>query len=261
MAENKVLLILVDGMRPDALTECGDPDIVGFFKKGIYSFAAHTIFPPVTLPAHMSLFHSVPSERHGVTTNQYIENNHPINGLIEVLANHGKKTGFFYCWEQLRNSCTPGKHLSYSWFMSWNAYKWMDIDFRATKACKEYIAEFEPDFAFLYLGETDEYGHNYGWMSPEYLACVKRASECIQDISSFLPDNYSVIVTADHGGHGRNHGEDIPEDLTIPMCFRGKLFDTGTERSDLSILDIAPTVTGILGIDADPDWEGKNVLQ
>jgi len=260
VTQNKVLLVLVDGMRPDSIAACGNPAYQKYFEEGAHSYGAQTTFPPVTLPAHMSLFHSVPSERHGVTTNHYIENNHPINGLIEVIANAGKKSGFFYCWEQLRNLCTPGKHLSYSWFMSWNAYKWMDIDRRATKACKEYIAEFQPDFAFLYLGETDEYGHNYGWMGPEYLNCVKTAEDCILDIASFLPPEYSVIVTADHGGHDRNHGENIPEDMTIPITCHGPMFEKGSILENASIIDIAPTITEILGIPADPDWEGKSLI-
>ena len=31
---NKVLLILVDGMRPDSIPLCGDPSFEEFFKSG-----------------------------------------------------------------------------------------------------------------------------------------------------------------------------------------------------------------------------------
>ena len=256
----KVLLILVDGMRSDSIEACGEPAFRKYFEEGAHTYKAQTVFPPVTLPAHMSLFYSVPPERHGVSTNYFIANNHPVSGIIETLANHGKTSAFFYCWEELRDLCTAGKHLSYSWFMSWNAYKEKEIDRRATKACREHISEFLPDFAFLYLGETDEYGHHYGWMSPEYLKCVRTAAECIMDIVSFLPPEYSVIATADHGGHARRHGDDLPEDMTIPVTCHGPMFEKGRELSGVSIMDIAPTVTEILGLPPEPEWEGRSLI-
>ena len=259
MAE-KVLLIVVDGMRPDALLQCGLPEIVDYVKKGTYSLHARTVFPSITLPCHMSLFHSVVPDRHGVLTNIYVPQNHPIDGLVEVLASYRKKSAFFYMFEPLRDLSRPGK-LSMSWFRAWDSYKWQGIDVKAARACKEFILDEEPDLAFLYMGETDEAGHKYGWMSPEYLSAIKEACECILDISSAIPDNYTVIITADHGGHNRNHGETIPEDMTIPICFRGKQFDVGRELSDISIIDIAPTITDVMGLEPGDDWEGHSILQ
>ena len=63
----KVLLILADGMRPDALANL--PQVEEMKKKAAYTLKADTVFPSVTLPCHMSLFHSVPPMRHGTTTN------------------------------------------------------------------------------------------------------------------------------------------------------------------------------------------------
>ena len=65
----KVVLILVDGMRPDGMLKCGHPFVEELMKKSSYSLTAKTVFPSVTLPCHMSLFHSVDPDRHGVTTN------------------------------------------------------------------------------------------------------------------------------------------------------------------------------------------------
>ena len=65
----KVLLILVDGMRPDSLQ---DISYVSKLKeKASYSLEAKTVYPSDTLPCHMSLFHSVDPECHGTTTNTY----------------------------------------------------------------------------------------------------------------------------------------------------------------------------------------------
>lgn len=53
----KVILILADGLRPDALEACGHPYGKKILEKGSYSLEAETVYPSVTLPCHMSLFH------------------------------------------------------------------------------------------------------------------------------------------------------------------------------------------------------------
>lgn len=90
----KVILILVDGMRPDALTGCGHPYVKRLFEIGSYSMEAKTVYPSVTLPCHMSLFHSVPPERHGILTNTYVPQVRPVKGLCEQLSAAGKNCSF-----------------------------------------------------------------------------------------------------------------------------------------------------------------------
>ena len=260
--ENKVLLVLVDGMRADSVAACGNPAFHKYFEEGTHSYTAQTTFPPVTLPAHMSLFHSVKTERHGVWTNTFVPQNHPITGLFETIDATKKRSAVFYSWQQMRDLWIPRNSVSFSWMMNLHNYwKKFNVDIPTTKACKEHIAEFAPEFVWLYLGMVDEYGHGWGWMSPEYLAGVRTATECIMDIVAALPPEYSVIVTADHGGHERNHGDDVPEDMTIPLTCHGPMFEKGKVLTDVSIIDIAPTITEILGIDPDPEWEGKSLIR
>ena len=57
--EKKVILISVDGMRPDGLQQCGNPFLEELKKTASYTFDARTVIPSVTLPCHMSMFHSV----------------------------------------------------------------------------------------------------------------------------------------------------------------------------------------------------------
>ena len=73
-------------------------------------------------------------------------------------------------------------------------------------------------------------------------------------------DRYTVIITADHGGHGRSHGSTMPEDMTIPIFFKGPDFKPGEELHGLNIKDIAPTITRLLGCEPDPEWEGKSLV-
>lgn len=257
--KKKVLLILVDGMRPDSIDLCGDSAFGAFFREGTYCLQATTTFPPVTLPCHVSLFHSVDPGRHGTTTNTYMPQVRPVNGLVEVLRSSGKTSAFFYTWEQLRDLSRPGQ-LEYSYFIRQYTETVSQLEQQLTRAALDLLRESAPDFLFLYLGGADSWGHRKGWMSPEYLDSVRNAWECIRTVSKELPEEYTLMITADHGGHGRSHGEDIPEDMLIPVSIHGPDFPRGKQLEHFDIRDFAPTIAAALGVAPDPEWEGTSLL-
>lgn len=111
----KVLLILVDGMRPDAIE--GLDTVQRLMKKASYTMSAETVNPSVTLPCHMSLFHSVDPARHGITVNLYTPQVRPVRGLVDALAQNGKVCASFYGWEELRDISRPGS-LDFSYYCS-----------------------------------------------------------------------------------------------------------------------------------------------
>ena len=47
------------------------------------------------------------------------------------------------------------------------------------------------------------------------------------DSGTFSSTDYDVILTADHGGHDRIHGTELPEDMTIPVLMQGPDFAPG----------------------------------
>ena len=65
-------------------------------------------------------------------------------------------------------------------------------------------------------------------------------------------------MTADHGGHGRDHGEDCPEDMTIPMFFYGRCFEKGKQLEGLNLMDLAPTIASLMGANLSREWEGND---
>lgn len=255
---SKVILILVDGMRADAVNACQNAYAQKLIGESTLAPDARTVMPSVTLPCHMSLFHSVTPERHGVTTNLYTPQVRPVEGLIERLARVDKKCAFFYTWEELRDLSRPGPlHTS----VLINLHHTDNTDDRITDAAIKYINDESPDFLFLYLGDTDEDGgHDTGWMSETYLKVVSNAFDCIKRVRESIPAEYNVIVTADHGGHDRNHGSDCPEDMTIPIIMNGPAFEKGKTVSGAGIMDIAPTIARIMGATPAKEWEGRSLV-
>jgi len=253
----KVLLILVDGMRPDALT--GHPKAQAMMKKSAYSMNTRTVMPSVTLPCHMSLFHSVDPSRHGTTTNTYMPQVRPIKGLCEVLEENGKSCAFFYNWHELRDLARPGS-LVFDNFCKGSVLGYEKANDLSTDAAIETLRDNDVDFTFLYLGYVDEAGHASGWMSEEYMHAIDNSWDNIERIMETLSDDYTVIVTADHGGHGRSHGTDMPEDMTIPLFLKGEKFEAGQVLENTNIMDIAPTVAKLLGVESNKEWEGKSLI-
>lgn len=258
MMNQKVLLILVDGMRPDSLAVAAHPFIEKMKANAYWTLGARTVMPSVTLPCHMSLFHSVDPERHGILSNTYVPQVRPVRGLFETVYSAKKKTAIFYNWEQLRDLSRPD-YLSAAYFAAGHTFGYARANQMVTEAAIDHIKTYDLDCSFLYLGFVDEAGHAHGWMGEEYIAAVRQSWDCIERVVSILGEDYTVIVTADHGGHNRAHGSDMPEDMTIPLFIYNKTF-TGAELENASILDIAPTITGILGVEPDGEWEGKNLL-
>ena len=72
-----------------------------------------------------------------------------------------------------------------------------------------------------------------------------------------------MIVTADHGGHGTNHGSDDPRDVTIPWIAWGQGVKQGAlTQSTVRTMDTAATVLWLLAV-AEPaeGWMGQPVLE
>lgn len=253
----RTLLILVDGMRPDALVKI--PQAQEIMKDCAFTMNATTVMPSVTLPCHMSLFHSVDPTRHGTTTNTYAPQVRPIDGLCEVLSKNKKNCAMFYNWHELRDLVRPGS-LVHSYFCKGSAIGWEKANEMVTDDAIRYLAENDTDFAFLYLGYVDEAGHAYGWLSKEYMEAMESSWENIRRVMDALSEDYTVIITADHGGHERMHGTDLPEDMTIPVMIKGRDFSAGKELENVNIKDIAPTVAKLLGVAPDEAWEGNSLL-
>ena len=253
----KVQLILIDGMRPDALTGCGSPDASWLLAHTLYTLSGQTVAPPVTLPCHMSLFHSVDPARHGVTINVYTPQVRPIDGLFECLG-RTCRCGMYYNWEELRDVSRPGS-LAESVCFSQYAHGYAQSNAMVTEAAIRGMRDHGMDMTFTYLGWADEAGHEHGWMSEPYLLAVRESLRSVRQLIDQAPARCVTLVLADHGGHERTHGLVIPEDMIIPVMIHGA-GEVGQMTQTVSIKDIAPTIAALMGCPVPKEWEGRNLI-
>lgn len=253
----RVILILADGMRPDAIAQ--HPSARKLAERSTHTFHGQTVFPSITLPCHISLFHSVDPDRHGTTTNIYAPQVRPIDGLFDVLHKNGKRCGMFYDWEELRDLSRPGA-LAKSYFVSQYSYGYENTNDIVTDAAIDSLRTEHLDFLFVYLGAPDCAGHDHGWMSGEYMQSLQSAWKNIDRLLKAVTEEDIVMVTADHGGHGRSHGTLMPEDMEIPFFVTGPGIPPGKELPEFNLKDIAPTVCKLFGAVKPKEWQGRELL-
>ena len=250
-----VVFIMLDGVRPDAITTANCPTLNSLRERGSSTLKARSVMPSITLPCHASIFYSVPPTRHGITSNTFTTMARPLPGLVEVVRAADKRVAFIYNWEHLRDLARPG-NIHFAYFRD-TAYQ-PDGDDETVAQAAHFIKRENPDLLFLYLGTVDTAGHAYGWMSEEYLKQLERVDLLLNGFFEALPSEYTAIVHSDHGGHDRNHGTDSDEDMTIPWMAVGPNIKKGyTIQSQVSLLDTAPTIAKILELQPHREWEGR----
>ncbi|MDZ4762930.1 MAG: alkaline phosphatase family protein [Chloroflexota bacterium] len=254
----RVILVMIDGLRPDALDPTRTPNLLRAQANGASTLTAQSVMPSITLPCHMSIFHSVPPARHGITSNYFTPMARPVIGLFDVANDAGKRCAFVYNWEELRDISRPGA-LDFSVCVR-NSYDLENGDQMMATHALPLIQHVDHDFVFVYLGTVDTAGHFYSWMSEGYLAQVARIDAVFGQLYDALPADAVMIVHADHGGHDRYHGTDVPEDMTIPYIIVGTGIKPGYAiQRPVSLLDTAPTIARLLNVPIPRDWEGTPI--
>ncbi len=262
----RVVLFVIDGLRPDALLQASTPRLDQLAARGTRATAVSTVYPSITLPCHASLFFSVPPARHGVVSNIWQPPPSPVPSLTEVVHQNGLGTAAFYSWEELRDMAPPGA-LDAAYFRDLHCITEQDPDVAIAEVAASTIPALRPAFAFVYLGATDEVGHKHGWMSPSYLQAVGQADRAVGIVvdalrGSGLWSTTACVVLADHGGHDHDHAGGLADDMAVPWLACGPGIRPGDMVGrPLSIIDTAPTILHLLGLPAPGEWEGQVIRE
>ncbi len=255
----RVLLLSIDGFRPEAIELAPMPNLQALMQSGAYSLTAQTIFPSSTLPAHSSMLTGLCPSKHGVDWNDYLPKRGYANGkdIFDLAQAAGMQTIMVVGKEKLRQVTEPE---STDFFTYIN-----DRD----KVIAGQVVELIPqgfDLLFVHFPLADGMGHEYGWLSPEQLSVLYRADEALLSLLQALEaagfrQTTLIIVTADHGGHGTTHGSSLPEDMTIPWIAAGPGIQPGPLTTAVHTTDTAATIAWALNLPIPPEWDGLPVLE
>jgi predicted AlkP superfamily pyrophosphatase or phosphodiesterase len=263
-----VVIISVDGLRPDAIEQFQAPTLRRLIREGAHAPDAQTILPSTTLPSHTSMLTGVGPSTHGVTWNT---DETPSRGYVEVptvfglARSAGFRTAAFFGKSKLNHIHSPATLDHVHAFD--NSLPWRKSGERTARLVGRHLERARPNLLFVHLIEVDYAGHLFGWMGRRYGEAVQEADAAVaallaQADAHIGRGQYTVIVTADHGGHGRTHGTDLAEDTTIPWIAWGKGVRAGTQLPfGIQTTDTAATALWLLGIAVPADWTGHPVTQ
>jgi predicted AlkP superfamily pyrophosphatase or phosphodiesterase len=263
----RVLIVSIDGLRPDLLAVADAPTIRGLAAAGSYTFWAQTVADPYvyTLPAHVSLLTGVNPDRHGVTWNEYIEESYPqVPTLFELAKARGLTTALVSGKMKFVALAKPGT-LDHTYLPPDEPVPDALVAGEAVRVLREH----RPHVLFVHLPGVDTAGHQAGWGSPAQRAAVAAADAAVGEVlaalrSSGLAAGTVVLLTADHGGAGLTHDPADPRSRTVPWIAAGPGVRRDadlTRHPSLTVRaeDTFATACGVLGIPLPPHAEGSFV--
>jgi predicted AlkP superfamily pyrophosphatase or phosphodiesterase len=260
-----VILISIDGLRPDAIARFEAQTLSRLMDEGAYTLSATTIVPSKTMPSHTSMLTGQPPAIHGVSSNTALSINRKdlrVPTVFAVLRPEGFVTAAFFSKPKFSALQQPDS-LDYSqapggWWGHWSAD-------RVVGDVEQYLSQERPNLLFVHFADVDAAGHDSGWMSSKYGAAVTAVDESVAHIlalaeRTFGSGNFTLIVTADHGGHDRDHGSDDPRDTTIPWIAWGRAVNPGALGEKLKTMDTASTILWLFDAPEPANWAGAPVL-
>ena len=261
-----VLVVSIDGLRPDAIQAYNAPTMQRLIREGSYTLSGRTIDPSKTLPSHTSMLTGQLPERHGVLWNTVATadaSSIELPNMFGLARAQGYTTAAFFSKPKFQPLQVEGT-LDYSQapgglFGGWSSK-------RTVNDVTKYLATARPNVLFVHLKDPDAAGHRDGWMTASYGQAVLEADRALGQLltraeQAFGQGNFSVIVTADHGGHETNHGSADPRDVMIPWMAWGQGVKPGLlPESTVRTMDTAATVLWLLAVDRPADWAGQPVL-
>ncbi len=222
--EPKVLIIGIDGCRPDGITAAATPNLDALMANGTYSLDARNTGITVSGPSWSSMLTGVWEDKHGVTDNSF-------SG-----SNYSQYPHFF---KRIEEADPSYRTVSVSQWHPINQHMGSPIDKTinsedssedtANRAAEE-LKQEDLTALFVHFDDVDHAGHGtgYGPENPKYLEAIETVDQAIGTILKALKErgNYEnedwvVLLSTDHGGIGKGHGGDTDEERTIFLIVSG----------------------------------------
>jgi gamma-butyrobetaine dioxygenase len=253
----RVLVVSIDGLAPRFITPGTMPNLCSLARSGASCFTARTVVPPLTVPAHASMFRGVDSTTHGLVDNTPLPPRGNAPSFLAAARAAALSTASVICWPPMDLLVEP--HASQYRVSLDSGYDPHDDDV-VTGETIDVLRRYRPDVTLTYLVSTDLAGHAVGWGSEEYLAAAGRIDALLADLVEAAGPGSAIVVTTDHGGVGQGHFEAIADILETFVVVRSARIAPASMLSQVSILDIAPTVADLAGVDAADEWTGRSLV-
>ena len=261
----RVLLVVLDGLRADALTRHGLPHLVGLARRGAWTLTADTVRPSITAAAMTSLFTGVGPAVHGIRSDRFGLPGRGLSPLTAILDRHGLPSHGFMARIPLTHRILAGRIAgrlgARTTFRGQRAAEILD-------AARPTLERERRGLIVLHWPDADRAGHRDGWHSDAYADAARdldRAVGALVDLTGADQDPDTLLVAlADHGGGGadpHDHDSNHPDDTTIPVVLAGGAVRPGPLAESVSLLDVPATTLWALGVTPPAAFAGRPLVE
>ncbi|UCC72528.1 MAG: alkaline phosphatase family protein [Gemmatimonadota bacterium] len=267
--EKKVLVIGIDGVRPDVLAEVHTPAIDALAAEGAFDGRIQTKAQTRSGPGWSSMLTGVWPDKHRVTSNDFTPNNYAMypDFLTRLELIDGQFSTFAVVdWAPLGSEASGGPLLSdtidVKLDFDGNQIGYQEGDIRSVAAAVRFLENQDPDAAFVYIGYPDVAAEDHGGRSQEYHLSIENADvhvgrlvAAVRNRPTYEREDWLILVSTDHGQRDEGgHGGDSPEEQTVFYLASGPSVGESALPRDVNIVDVAVTALTHLGIVIDPAW-------
>ena len=254
----RVLIISYDGLRPDAIPAAPMTNLLALIQKSAYSFSARTIPYSATLPSHASMISGLCMEKHGVIYDRYFLSMGYSKGvdIFDLAHAAGLRTAMVVSKDKLRELAEP------------ETTDVFDVSYGEAYVARSAVEQIKAGFGLMlvHFAGADLRGHKYGWMSSWQFKVLRQGDDALGTILTALDEaglreTTLVIVTADHGGHDKDHNGTNISDYLIPWIISGPGIVPGELKTVIQTMDTAATSAYALKLPLQADWDGIPVYE
>ncbi|TMU86045.1 alkaline phosphatase family protein [Bacillus sp. BHET2] len=245
---DKVVVIVIDGMRKERFYEANTPYLDELMDKGTEYLNMETVYPARTVVCFSSMFTGTYPREHGMKSNMVWRLGIKVESIFDSLRKVGKK-GKMLGIAHLVDSF--GKDVE-----TVTAVMHKDkADRNIINKAKKIMQEQDPDLFIVQLIGTDQIGHSRGVLYDEYIEKIEEADALIQEYVEWLESegkmkNTTIMICADHGqadGIG-GHGHLDEGERYVPFFMVGPGVKQGEKvQEKRSLVSMAPTIAYLLG--------------
>ena len=276
----KALVIMLDGMRADTIDNGLAPNIKSLADgkwqpgyRGAWTLCANTLRDGTTesAPNHVAIATGMTVKKTGIDDNgDLVRRGTTTDKMPTWLARLKLPTTIYRL--PTTNSLKP-LHI-FAWYADlrlspdYGVQFIFDRDKANAKTLTKMMRDADaPDAIMWYIDLPDHAGHGHGYYpySKQYKDAVRESDRYVGDVlaaiaarPTFAQEDWLVIVTADHGGWERSHGQMSTQCYTVPLVVAGRRVPQGRIPGIPHNYDAAPTALAHFGVDVSKiDFDGK----
>lgn len=259
---DKVVVIVIDGMRKERFYEANTPFLDQLKEGGTEYLNMETVYPARTVVCFSSMFTGTYPFEHGIKSNMVWRLGIKTESIFDSLRKVGKKgrlLGIAHLVDSMGSdveTVTAVMHKD-------------KADPHMLAKARKIMKEQDPDLFVVQLIGTDQVGHSRGVLYDDYIEKIEEADALIKDFVQWLEqegkmENTTLMICADHGqadgigGHGHlDEGERF-----VPFFMNGPHIKQGIKVQEKhSLVSMAPTISYLLGAPYPSSSRGKVLVE